>query len=176
MSQGRAPVRPPGRTAPVDLAGTLLVISGGLTLLGGLLLFSVASLGVLDSLLALARLGLAALEIVLGLHLHARRPGARVRALAVSAAAVVTGLLFLSRGGGTTLVGTLLPAGVAYLLLRADSRRELGADDGVLAADLRTARAAVATVLDALRVGRGSRRPSARSRPDAQDQRRGRRP
>jgi hypothetical protein len=146
----------------VDAAGVLFVVSGGLTLLGGLLLFTVASLGLLFSALAVVRLAVAVLEVAVGLALQARRLGSRVRGLAVSAAAVVAGLLFLSRGGFAA-PGALLPAVAAGLLCRAGSRAEFGAEAGVLAGDLAAVRSVVRTTI---RTAAGTARAAVGSHPE----------
>jgi hypothetical protein len=105
----------------VNTASVLLFVSGGLTLLGGLLLLTVSSLGALYTLLALVYLGLGAFEISLGLQLRQLRPGARSAAIVLGAASVGVSLLLLSRGGASTLIGMILPLVVIVLLYRPDA-------------------------------------------------------
>lgn len=111
--------RPP---SSVELAGVLMVVSGGLTSLTALLLFAVATLGIGGSLLGVLSLALGGLQVYLGLQLQQLVEGARTGAVLVSAAAVVLGLVLVTRSGTSGVLGMILPAVVLYLLYRVDSR------------------------------------------------------
>lgn len=106
----------------VSSAGVLMVVSGGLTLLTGLLSFTVATLGIGDSLLGLLALGIGGLEVYLGLQLQELADGARTGAILAGAASIVVSLVVVTRGGGSAVLGVVLPAVAIYLLYRLDSR------------------------------------------------------
>lgn len=105
----------------VSTASILLSVSGGLTVLGGLLLFGVASLGVVYTLLTVVYLALGACEVYLGSQLNQLLPWARTAAILLSAFSILLSLLLLSRGGASTAIGLLLPALVIFLLYRRDA-------------------------------------------------------
>jgi hypothetical protein len=105
----------------VNTASILLFVSGGLTLLGGLLLFAVASLGAVYTLLAVVYVTLGGFEIYLGLQLRQLQPWARSAAIMVSAAGIGISVLLVSRGGASTVIGLILPAVVIFLLYRPDT-------------------------------------------------------
>lgn len=104
------------------VAGALLCVSGGLTVLNGLLLFAVATLGLVGSLLGLLYLATGGLGVVVGLQVQQLVAGARTAAIEVGAAGIVASSLFAFRGGVTAALGVLLPAVAIYLLFRVESR------------------------------------------------------
>jgi hypothetical protein len=119
---GPAPAVPSAVPSAVTIAGTLFFVGGGLTLLSGLLLFGIASLGALFALLAVVYLALGDFEIYLGLQLRKLVPWSRSAAILLSAGSIVISLLLVSRGGAGTVLGMILPAVVIYLMYRPETR------------------------------------------------------
>jgi hypothetical protein len=118
------PAGPAGPAARA--AGVLLPVSGGITVLGALLLFGVAVLGIGGSLLALLSLGCGALQVVLGTQqsaapVRSQHPEAWRATVFCCLASSVVAMLLLPVGSGATLVAVLLPLVVVALLLAGDA-------------------------------------------------------
>ncbi|HSP36890.1 MAG TPA: hypothetical protein VLR26_03970 [Frankiaceae bacterium] len=107
--------------SPVNISSILLFVSGGFTLLGALLLFTITGLGAFFAVLAIVYLVLGGFEIYLGLQLRKLVPWARTAAIVLSAVSILFSLLLITRGSGSTVLGMILPAVVIYLMYRPDT-------------------------------------------------------
>ncbi len=112
--------QPGALPSSVNIASILFFVSGGLTLLGGLLLLAVASLGAFFGLLAVLYLALGAFEIYLGLQLRKLVPWSRTAAIVLSAVSILLSIVLITQGGGAIL-GLIIPAVIIYLMYRPDT-------------------------------------------------------
>jgi hypothetical protein len=116
-----APGTPGALPSSVNISSILLFISGGLTLLGALLLFTISALGAIFALLAIVDLAVGAAEIYLGLQLRKLIPWARTATIALSAGGILLNLVFIARGGVSSILGMILPAIIIFLMYRPDT-------------------------------------------------------
>jgi hypothetical protein len=112
--------QPGALPSSVNIASILFFVSGGLTLLGGLLLLAAASLGAFFGILAVLYLVLGAFEIFLGLQLRKLVPWSRTAAIVLSAVSIVISLALITQGG-SAILGLILPAVIIYLMYRPDT-------------------------------------------------------
>jgi hypothetical protein len=117
-----APDRPVQRPGIVTAAAVLLIVAGGFSVLGGLLLLTGAGVaagvgvGGLFIVLALISLGLGALEIYAGVQcLNLKESGRQIGVILAVIAAVLQ-VFSIGRSPGTAIVGIALDLFVVYAL------------------------------------------------------------
>ena len=125
--------------AATRAAAVLLPVSGGITVLGAVLLFTVAVLGAAGALLALLSLGCGLLQIVLGTQQLDGEPGVRRATVWCCLGSSLFAVLLLGVGSGATLVAVLLPLVVLALLGAPEAARFLRVATGRRARAVRRA-------------------------------------
>lgn len=117
---GAYPARIPSQ---VTTAATLLFISGGFGILGGLLFLAIGSLGALFAAIGVFLLIVSGIEIWVGVALRQLKPWARTAAIVLAALGAVFSLISLVKGGYTSIVGLGLDIVIIYLLTQQPSVR-----------------------------------------------------
>jgi hypothetical protein len=117
---GAVPQRLPSQ---VSTASILLFIAGGFSVLGGLLLLALGSIGAIFAVVGVIVLIVGAAEIWIGVALRQLKSWARVAAIAIAGVVAVLDLVSLIKGGYTSIVGLALNLVVIYLLNQPDAKR-----------------------------------------------------
>lgn len=116
-------VNPARIPSQVTTAATLLFISGGFGILGGLLFLAVGSLGAVFAAIGVFLLIVSAIEIWVGVALRQLKPWARTAAIVLAGLGAVFSLISLVKGGYTSIVGLGLDVVIIYLLTQQPSVR-----------------------------------------------------
>ncbi len=114
-----------GGATATRVVAILLPVSGGITALGAVLLFTIAVLGAAGSLLALLSLGCGLLQVVLGTQQLEGEPGVRRATVWCCLGSSLVAAMLLGVGSGATLVALVLPLVVLALLGAPEAARLL---------------------------------------------------
>jgi hypothetical protein len=93
------------------------------SVLGGLLLLALGSIGAIFAVVGVIVLIVGAAEIWIGVALRQLKSWARVAAIAIAGVVAVLDLVSLIKGGYTSIVGLALNLVVIYLLNQPDAKR-----------------------------------------------------
>ncbi len=119
----------PGKPAvpsSVTTASVLLFISGGFSILGGLLLVALGSVGAIFVLIGLVLLAIGGVEIWVGVALRRLKEWARMTAIVLCGIGAALGLVSTVRGSYTSIVGVALDLVVIFMLTRPEAVRAFG--------------------------------------------------
>ena len=102
----------------VNTAAILLFVMGGFAILGGLLLFTISSLGAVYAVLAVLYLALGGVSIWVGVAVRQLKGWARTAAIAIAAVVGILALLSLIKGGVTSIVTLAMAGVIIYMLMQ----------------------------------------------------------
>jgi hypothetical protein len=117
---GAVPNRLPSQ---VSTASILLFVGGGFSVLGGLLLVALGSIGAIFAAIGVVFLIIGGVEIWVGVALRQLKPWARQAAIVLAAIGAVLGLISMIKGSYTSVVGLALDVVIIYLLNQPESKQ-----------------------------------------------------
>lgn len=121
---GSMPPPPPagyragGVPGQVTTAAVLLFVSGGFSVLGGLLVVALGSVSAVFVVVGVVLLIIGGIEIWVGVALRQLKPWARTAAIVIAGIGAVLSLINLVRGGYTSVIGLALDLVIIYMLTR----------------------------------------------------------
>jgi uncharacterized membrane protein HdeD (DUF308 family) len=104
------------RPGTVTTVGVLLIIAGGFAVLAGLLSFGLSGLSGIFTLFGIIYLPVGALEIYAGIQVLNLKEIGRTLGMIMAAIGAVIGLIFITKGTATSVIGILLDAFIIYTL------------------------------------------------------------
>lgn len=116
-----------GVPSQVTTAAVLLFVSGAFSVLGGLLLVALGSVGAIFVIVGVVLLIIGGFEIWVGVALRQLKAWARTAAIVIAGIGAALSLINLIRGGYTSVISLVLDAVIIYMLTRPEAVRAFAA-------------------------------------------------